>query len=322
MSDIWRLSDEARTQATPKATREAYGETLIELAEEGIDVMAVDADLSSSTTLKKFASAYPERFVNVGIAEQDMVGVASGLSLAGSTVFTGSFAVFGTGRGYEQIRNTVCASNLNVKVAPTHSGVSVGPDGGSHQMLEDIALMRVLPGMRVMVPADYQAAKSCIRLATKLPGPFYIRLGRAKFPRIYSEGFRVKSGGSQILRLGDDVTICACGYEVHEALKAADLLAENGISAEVIDVYCVKPIDLPTIVRSARKTGAVVCAEEHSVIGGMGSAVAEVLAQCCPTPMEFVGVKDRFGQSGSFEELAAAYELDCAAIMDATDTLL
>lgn len=318
----WILSDEERSQAPHVATRAAYGETLTELVSEGADIMAVDADLSGSTTTRVFQEACPERFFNVGIAEQNMVGVAAGLALSGSTVFTGSFAVFGTGRDYDQIRNTVCASRLDVKVCPTHAGISVGPDGGSHQMLEDFALMRVLPGMQVLSPCDYQSAKKCIALAALRPGPFYIRLSRAKFPQVYTPEFKVRSGGSQILRMGEDITILATGYEVHEALKAASVLEENGVSADVIDVYSIKPLDYPNIVRSARKTGRVICAEEHQINAGLGDAVAACLSEMCPTPLIRIAVKDKFGQSGTFEELLTAYELDSAAILDAADTLL
>jgi transketolase len=318
----WFLTDEERAATPAKATRAAYGETLNELIEEGKDLMVVDADLSGSTTTRKVREAHPDRFVNVGIAEQNMMGVAAGLALSGSTVFTGSFSVFGAGRDYDQIRNTVCESSLDVKVCPTHAGISVGPDGGSHQMLEDFALMRVLPGMQVMAPCDYQSAKKCIRLAAERPGPFYIRLARAPFPQLYTPEFKVRSGGSQFVRMGDDITILACGYEVHEALKAADVLAEDGVSAEVIDVYSIKPLDYPNVLRSARKTGKVICCEEHELQGGLGEAVAAILAEFYPVPMLRVGVKDKFGQSGTFEELLAAYELDSEAILEAADSLL
>ena len=219
-----------------KATREAFGETLVELADEGVDVVVVEADLSKSTTTAKLADAYPERFFNVGIAEQNMIGVAAGLAVSGKVAFTGSCAVFATGRAYDQVRNTVCYSELDVKLAPTHSGITVGPDGGSHQMIEDLALMRVLPGMRVLVPADYRAAKSALRAAALEPGPFYIRLGRASLPEVYPEDFEFEVGRAYVLREGTDVTIAACGVEVAEALKAAELLDAEGVSAEVIEL--------------------------------------------------------------------------------------
>ena len=296
------------------ATRAGYGETLVELLEEGVDIMAVEADLSGSTTTKKLGDADSGRLVNVGIAEQSMIDVAAGLSLAGKVVFTGSFAAFGTGRCYDQIRNTVCYAGLNVKVAPTHSGVTVGPDGGSHQMLEDVSLMRGLPGMRVLVPADYWAAKQAIRIAALTPGPFYIRLGRAKVPEVYDKDTVLELGKSYVLREGADVTLVAAGIEVAEALKAADILAEQGIDAEVIDVFSVKPFDKPTLLSSVAKTGCVVTCEEHSTVGGLGSAVADIIGENAPVPLERVGVRDAFGTSGEPDELLAEYGLDAASI--------
>ncbi len=311
--------------AQKKATRAAFGVTLAALADEGMPVVAVDADLTGSTTTAKFAQAKPEyaqRLFNAGIAEQNMVDVAAGLSLAGNVAFTGSFAVFGTGRAYDQIRNTVCYSNLNVKIAPTHAGISVGPDGGSHQMLEDITLMRGLPNMRVLVPADYAAAAAAIRLAAKTPGPVYIRMGRASVPCVYAEGVELELGRAYVLNEGSDVTIVACGVEVEQARIACSMLAEQGISAEVIDAFSVKPLDAQTIVASARKTGAVVTAEEHSVIGGLGSAVAEALSCEYPVPVEFVGMRDRFGKSGSYEELSAYFQMDATAIVEAVKRVI
>ena len=289
MSEVKRMSPEKAATFGAKATRAAYGETLVELLNEGVDVIAVDADLSGSTTTALLGKADPARLVNVGIAEQNMIDVAAGLSLAGKVAFTGSFAIFGTGRVYEQIRNTVCYADLNVKIAPTHAGISVGPDGGSHQMSEDITLMRVLPGMRILVPADYHAAKSAIRLAAKTPGPFYIRMGRAPLPMIYDEDFEIELGRAYILREGTDVTIAACGLEVAQALEAAESLAAQNISAEVIDVSSIKPIDEETLYKSVEKTGCIVSAEEHSVVGGLGGAIAEFLSEKLPTPLVRVG---------------------------------
>lgn len=300
-----------------KATRAAYGATLVELAGAGVPVVAVEADLSGSTTTKKLGEAYPDRLFNVGIAEQDMVGVAAGLALTGNVAFTGSFAVFGTGRVYDQIRNTVCYANLNVKIAPTHAGISVGPDGGSHQMVEDIALMRVLPNMRVLVPADYAAAKAAIKLAAETEGPVYVRMGRASVPCLYTEDDSFVLGGAHVLREGSDVSIIACGVEVEEALKAAEALAAEGVSAEVIDAFSIKPLDEEAVLASSRKTGCVVTAEEHSVIGGLGGAVAELLSEQCPLPLERVGMRDVFGTSGEFEELMAEYGLDAQGIVSA-----
>lgn len=311
--------------ATKKATRAAFGVTLAELADAGVPVVAVDADLTGSTTTAKFAAANPEyakRLFNCGIAEQNMIDVAAGLALAGNVAFTGSFAVFGTGRAYDQIRNTVCYSKLDVKIAPTHAGVSVGPDGGSHQMLEDISLMRGLPGMRVLVPADYASARAAIKLAAKTPGPVYVRMGRASVPCVYDDDVELEIGRAYVLREGSDVTIIACGVEIKEALAAADVLADRDVSAEVIDAFSVKPLDEETILASVEKTGCVVVAEEHSVIGGLGSAVAELLAQKRPAPCAFVGVRDRFGKSGEFEELMAYFGLDSAAVVEAVETVM
>ena len=304
-----------------KATREALGETLVELANEGVDVVAVEADLSKSTTTSKLGDAFPERLFNVGIAEANMIDVAAGLSIAGKVAFTGSFAVFATGRAYDQIRNTVCYSNLNVKLTPTHAGITVGPDGGSHQMIEDLALMRVLPGMTELVPADYHSAKAAIRAAAANPGPFYVRLGRVGADEVYPREYICTVGKANVLRKGSDVTLAACGIMVGESLKAADLLAAEGVSAEVIDVASLKPIDAETILTSARKTGAVVTAEEHSIIGGLGSAVAEVLGEGAPTKMKRIGVRDVFGTSGEPDELMAYFGLTAADIAQAAREL-
>ena len=310
------------TNALPaRATREAFGETLVELAQAGLDVVAVDADLAGSTTTKKLGAYDPARLVDVGIAESDMIGVAAGLSLTGRIPFTGSFAVFGTGRCYDQIRNTVCYGKLNVKVCPTHAGLSVGPDGGSHQMLEDISLMAGLPNMRVLVPADYAAACAALRLAAATSGPVYVRMGRASVPAVYADGVELELGRAYVLREGTDVTIVACGVEVEQALAAAEELAAEGVSAEVIDAFSVKPLDRETIVASAKKTGRVVVAEEHSVHGGLGAAVAQALVEEHPVPMQFIGMNDRFGKSGEFEELMAYFGLDSKAIVKAVKRL-
>jgi len=322
MSDMKLLAKD--TELPLKATRAAYGETLLELANSGVDVYAVDADLAGSTTTIRLAEFDANRHINVGIAEQNMIDVAAGISLAdtGKVVFTGSFAIFGTGRVYDQIRNTVCYANLNVKIAPTHAGISTGADGGSHQMIEDIALMRVLPNMRVLVPADFQSAKAAIRIAADTPGPFYIRLGRQDIPQIYENAEGFEPGKAAVLREGQDVTIIACGIEVHHALCAAGRLeAECGIDAEVIDAFSIKPLDALTILRSVAKTGCALTAEEHMITGGLGSAVAELLAESAGagfTPkFKRLGVDDRFGTSGGYEELFRAYGLDAEAIFDA-----
>ncbi len=298
-----------------RATREALGETLMELVAEGRDdIVVLDADLAKATTTVKFATAYPERFFDVGIAEQNLIGTAAGLAAGGKTAFASSFAVFATGRAYDQIRNSVCYGNLGVKIAATHAGVTVGPDGGSHQMVEDIALMRVLPNMRVLVPADYRAAKGAIRAAASMPGPFYIRLGRPAVAAVHDEGFSFEVGRAYTLRQGSDVTIAACGIMVGRALEAAESLAVGGISAEVVDVSTIKPLDAETLSASAERTGAVVTCEEHSIIGGLGSAVAELLGERRPVPMERVGVRDVFGTSGEADELMAHFGLTAADV--------
>jgi len=300
-----------------KATREALGATLIELVDEGRDdIVVLDADLAKATTTVKFRAAHPERFFDMGIAEQNMIGTAAGLAAGGKTPFASSFAVFATGRVYDQVRNSVCYANLGVKIAATHAGVTVGPDGGSHQMLEDIALMRVLPNMTVLVPADFTAACACVRLAADVPGPVYLRLGRPAVPQLYEEGFEFSVGRAYVLREGTDVTLAACGVMVARALAAADLLAAEGVSAEVVDVMSLKPLDAETILSSARKTGAVVTCEEHSVIGGLGSAIATLLAAEHPVPMEQVGVSDVFGTSGEPEALMEYFGLTASHIAD------
>lgn len=306
---------------TKRATREAYGETLVELVEEGLDVMAVDADLAGSTKTSVLGAYDPDRLVDVGIAEQNMIDVAAGLALTGRTVFTGSFAVFGTGRCYDQIRNTVCDSKLNVKVCPTHAGVTVGEDGATHQMLEDITLMRVLPHMRVLVPADYYAAKAAIRQAAHFPGPVYVRLGRHKVPLVYDDSFKGGIPFAGRVREGTDVTLAACGVEVSQALDAANILEKEGISAEVLDIFSVKPLDEETILASASKTGHVVTCEEHSIYGGMGSAVAELLGEKLPVPCHRVGLSS-FGTSANGDVLLHHFGLDGEGIAQATRDFL
>lgn len=293
-----------------RATREALGATLIALAEEGRDdVVSLDADLAKATTTAKFAAAYPERFFDMGIAEQNLMGTAAGLALGGRTPFASTFAVFAAGRAYDQVRNSICYADLGVKIAATHSGITVGPDGGSHQMVEDIALMRVLPNMHVLVPADYRAAVAALRLASETPGPFYVRLGRVAVPALYPDDAEFAVGRSYVLREGFDVTLVACGGMVWRALAAADALADEGVSAEVIDAMSLKPFDAATLLASTAKTGAVVSCEEHSVIGGLGAAVAVALAESAPCPLELVGVRDVFGTSGEPEPLMAKFGL-------------
>jgi len=305
-----------------RATREAYGQTLVELVNEGHDIVAVDADLAGSTKLADLQKAFPQRMVDVGIAEQNMVGVASGLALTGRTVFTGSFAVFATGRAYDQIRNTVCDSGLNVKICPTHAGITVGEDGASHQTFEDIALMREIPGMLVVNPADAVSAKKLLNEVVDIEGPAYVRLGRSGVPVIYDESSDIKIGKANVIREGSDVTIIATGIMVSDALEAAEELAGEGVYARVIDMHTIKPIDETAIINAARENGPIVTAEEHSVIGGLGSAVAEVVVKNKPVRVEMVGQKDTFGESGKPAELREKYGLTKADIVKAVKNVI
>jgi len=291
------------------ATRDAYGQELVELGKQHPEIVVLDADLSKSTKTVDFARAFPERFFNIGIAEQNMIGIAAGMATTGKVVFASSFAVFAAGRAFEIVRNSVCYPALNVKVAATHAGVTVGEDGGSHQAIEDIALMRSLPNMRVVVPADGPSTRQLVAEAYRKPGPVYLRLGRSKIEDIYGEDRIFDPEHANLLRPGNDVTLVACGVMVNAALKAAEQLAAEGISAAVLDMHTIKPLDEGTLLYWAKQTGAMVTAEEHSIIGGLGGAVAEYLSRTYPTPLVPVGVNDRFGQSGSPDELLKYYGL-------------
>lgn len=304
-----------------KATRQGYSDALMELGNEIQNVVVLDSDLSKSTGSWLFGKQHPSRFVNCGVAEQSMMGTAAGLAASGKICYTGSFAIFATGRAYEQVRNTIAYCNLNVKICPTHAGVTVGPDGGSHQSIEDIALMRGLPNMRVIVPADYYQAKAAVKAAADIEGPVFIRLGRPALPRLYDENYRFALGKAEILRPGKDITILAIGVMVSESLQAADELAERGIEAEVVNVVTVKPLDSETILASAAKTGRVITAEEHSVIGGLGSAVAELLSENLPTKLIRIGIKDKFGTSGSPDELMIHFQISKDDIIQQADKL-
>lgn len=292
-----------------KATREAYGETLKELGAQIPEIVVLDADLSASTKTAVFAKSFPDRFFDTGIAEGNMMSVAAGLAASGKIPFASTFAVFGAGRAYEQIRNSICYPNLNVKVAVTHAGLTVGEDGATHQMLEDIALMRALPNMTVVVPADAAETAQVIRWAASYQGPVYIRMGRAKVEDVISPDAEFVPGKSTTLADGSDVTIMACGIMTQQALQAAKMLAEEGISARVINMSSIKPIDEAAIVKAAKETGAIVTCEEHTVMGGLGSAVAEVVVRHCPVPMAMVGTEDVFGQSGKASEVLKVYGL-------------
>ncbi|MDK2925332.1 MAG: transketolase [Bacillota bacterium] len=301
------------------ATRDAYGEALVELGRERRDVVVLDADLSKSTKTASFAKIFPERFFNMGIAEANLMGTAAGLAAAGKTPFVSTFAVFATGRAFDQVRNSIAYPHLNVKICATHAGITVGEDGASHQSIEDIALMRSLPGMTVIVPADGPETKQAVRAAAEYKGPVYIRLGRSGVPVIFDTDYKFTIGRAVVLRQGEDVALLACGIMVAEALEAARQLAEKGIRAAVLNVSTIKPLDVEAVVKAARATGAVVTCEEHNIIGGLGSAVAEVLGEECPVPLERIGVRDTFGQSGKPAELLEHYGLTAAHIVRAAE---
>lgn len=298
-----------------KATREAYGNALAAVGTKNKNIVVLDADLSKSTKTNVFKEQFPDRFFNVGIAEQNLISVGAGLAAAGKIPFVSSFAMFATGRAFEQIRNAVCYPKLNVKVCATHAGITVGEDGATHQSLEDIACMRVLPNMTVVVPADEAETTSVIEWAANYQGPVYVRLGRAGVDDTTPAGYQFVPGKSQTLVEGSDLTIIACGALVGPAVEGAKELAQAGISARVINMASIKPIDRGAIVKAAQETGAILTAEEHNVLGGLGSAVAEVVVQEAPVPMAFVGVQDSFGESGTPKELMAKYGLTAKDIV-------
>jgi transketolase len=295
--------------AAEESTRVEYGKTLVELGKEYPNLVALDADLSSSTQTHRFAAAFPERFFNLGIAEQDLMGTAAGLALGGMIPFASTFALFATGRAWEQIRQTIAYGNLNVKIVASHGGITVGEDGGSHQALEDLALMRILPNMVVLVPADGPETRAMVRWAVAYQGPVYMRTGRMAVPVLYGQDHRFQLGRGSILQEGEDVTLAGLGFMVHQCLEAARDLAEAGLSARVLNLSCLKPLDWELVLDSARRTGALVTAEEHMVTGGLGSAVAEVLSEHCPVPLRRVGIRDVFGISGKPKLLLQHYGL-------------
>ena len=296
-----------------KATREGYGDALATLGKEKL-FYVLDADLSKSTKTDKFQSAFPDRFINCGIAEGNMISVAAGIAATGVPVFASSFAMFAAGRAFEQIRNSVGYPALNVKICATHAGITVGEDGATHQCNEDLAIMRSIPGMVVMNPADNTEAFEAVKAALEINGPVYIRFGRCAVPEV-TEGQKFEVGKGQILREGTDVTIVATGFMVHLALQAADTLAAEGISAQVVNIHTIKPIDGELLTKCAQKTGAFVTAEEHSVIGGLGSAVCEAICETCPVPVLKVGVQDKFGRSGPVPDLLKLYGLTAEDIV-------
>ncbi len=299
------------------ATRESYGNALAELGAQNPNVVVLDADLAGATKTGVFKKAFPERHIDCGIAEGNMMGVAAGLATCGKVVFASSFAMFAAGRAFEQVRNSIGYPHLNVKIGATHAGISVGEDGATHQCNEDIAIMRTIPGMTIICPADDVEARAAVKAAAEYEGPVYLRFGRLAVPVINDEAtYKFEIGKGITMKEGKDVTIIATGLEVNESLEAAKLLEADGISAEVIDIHTIKPIDRELVVASAKKTGKVVTVEEHSIIGGLGGAVAEVLAEEAPTKMLRIGMMDQFGESGPAKALIEKYGLDAKGIYE------
>jgi len=309
-------------QMKPIATRDAYGEALVELAAQDERIVVLGADLSDSTRSLWFAQKYPERFFQFGIAEQNMLNAAAGLALVGKIPWVSTYGVFVAGRAWDQIRTTICYSNVNVKMGGAHGGISVGPDGATHQALEDVALMRVLPNMTVLVPADYHETKKAVAWACKHAGPVYVRFGREPVPVVTRPEDPFVMGQANQINDGTDLTIANNGSTLAEAIKAVQMLREKGISARLLNIHTVKPIDREAIAKAARETGAIVAVEEHQVIGGFGSAVAEVVVQTHAVPMRFVGIQDRFGESGTPEELFEEFGLTAKHIVAAAEDVL
>ena len=297
-----------------QSIRKAFGEELLELGGKDSRIVALDADLSGSTQTSMFANRYPERFFDVGIAEQDLITTALGLSLEGFIPFAATFAVFAAGRTYDQIRNSVCYQNSNVKIIGAHGGITVGEDGASHQALEDISLMRTLPNMKVIVPADYEQTRQAVRYAAKTEGPVYIRLSRMNVPNIYNSNYKFDINKAVKLKDGNDVTLISTGDLLAETIKASEILEQNGIIADVINVPVIKPLDYNTIINSVSKTGLAITIENHSIIGGLGSAICECLSESSPFKVVRLGLNDCFGQSGKPEELLKFYGLDAVSI--------
>lgn len=297
------------------ATRQAYGEVLVELGHEMENLVVMDADLSKSTMTAEFGKVFPDRFINMGIAEQNLYGAATGMAISGKVVCASTFAMFATGRAFEIVRNSIGYTRANVKICATHAGITVGEDGASHQTFEDMALMRTIPGMTVVNPCDCVSAKKLIRQAVAMDGPVYVRLGRAPIPNFYQEDDDIQLGKGKCIREGKDLTVIATGIMVSEAMMAAEKLQEEGLDVRVVDINTIKPIDRDIIVKAAKETGRIVTAEEHSVIGGLGSAVAEVVVRECPVAMEMVGQLDTFGESGKPDQLKEKYGMDAEAVI-------
>lgn len=306
----------------PKATREAYGETLLELGRRRKDIVVLDADLSGSTKTGKFAKEFPDRFFNMGVAEQDMIGTAAGLSLTGKVPFASTFAVFETGRAWDQIRLTVCYSNTNVKLVATHGGITVGEDGASHQALEDIALMRALPNMTVIVPADATETSSVINAIADYKGPVYVRLGRSNVPHVMPEDYNFKIGKAFVFNTGKDANIIAAGIMVNIAKQAAEILGKEGIDTGVINMSTIKPLDENVLLSVAKRSKVIITAEEHSVIGALGGAVCEFLSENCPVPVRRIGINDSFGCSGNSDELLKLHGLTADNIVQTVKSAL
>ncbi len=305
-----------------KATRESYGTALAQLGDK-YDIVVMDADLSKSTKTEMFKKKFPERFINTGIAEGNMMAVAAGIASTGKTVFASSFAMFAAGRAFEQIRNSICYPHLNVKIGATHAGISVGEDGATHQCLEDIGIMRTLPGMVIINPADHVEAMAAVEAAIKHDGPVYLRFGRLAVPQIFDENtYRFELGKGVWLADGTDATIVATGLMIPYALEARGLLKNDGINAAVVNIHTIKPIDREIIAEAARKTGAIVTAEEHNIMGGLGSAVAEVLCEICPVPMRRIGTQDVFGRSGKPAELLKLYHMTAEDIAESVKKVI
>jgi transketolase len=305
-----------------ESQRKQYGRALVELGKERGDIVVLDADLSSSTRTMDFSAAFPERFFNVGIAEQNMMDTAAGLAASGKTVFVSTFAVFGTGRCYDQIRQSIAYPKLNIKIVASHAGITVGGDGASHQIIEDIAIMRVLPNMTVIVPVDAAETYNVVKSVAKSKDPVYVRIGRADVPTLTDESTPFDLNSASVMRDGKDVTLIGCGIMVARCLEAADELAKHGVDARVVNLHTIKPLDEKTIVKAARETGGVVTAEEHSVMMGMGSAVAMCLVENFHVPMKRVGIPDTFGESGGCEELMTKYGLTAENIVEAAHDVL
>lgn len=308
--------------ADKMATRQAYGKALVELGEKYPELVVMDADLSKSTMTAEFGKAYPERFFNMGIAEQNLYASAAGLALSGKTVCASTFAMFASGRAFEIIRNSIGYTKANVKICATHAGITVGEDGASHQTFEDIALMRTIPGMTVINPSDGVSAKKLLEQAVAMNGPCYVRLGRAAVPVFYGEDAEITLGKGNLVKNGKDVTIVATGIMVNEAVIAAEALAGEGIDARVIDIHTIKPIDEDIIIKAAQETKAIVTAEEHSVIGGLGSAVAEVVVKNAPVKMAMVGQQDTYGESGKPDQLKEKYGMTANDIVAAVKRVI